>query len=274
MERGIQPIRQYLKAIGDIRATRAGTGETSYYPALAGLLNAIGERLKPKVCCVTQLQNRGAGIPDGGLFAADQLRSKAAKANAGKNPLDVLPPARGVIEVKSPAQALRDIVESEQVGRYWERYGLVLVTNYRAFALIGRSPSGQPVRFEGFSLAETEADFWRLAAHPQTCPDETCERFAEYLRRALLHNAPLASPQDVAALLASYARDARARIESADLPALAGLRAALESALGLTREEVRHVTDTCRRIAALIAMQGELDGNYDRCRLVSTSSDG
>jgi len=26
-----------------------------------------------KVCCVIQLQNRGAGMPDGGLFTADQF---------------------------------------------------------------------------------------------------------------------------------------------------------------------------------------------------------
>jgi hypothetical protein len=52
----------------------------------------------------------------------------------------------------------------------------------------------------------------------------------------MTHNAPLAAPQDVAAVLASYARDAKARIEHADLPALAGLREALEHALGLKFE--------------------------------------
>jgi hypothetical protein len=31
---------------------------------------------------------------------------------------------------------------------------------------------------------------------------------------------------------------------------------------GLTPDEVRHVTDTCRRLAALIGLQGELDRNY------------
>lgn len=31
---------------------------------------------------------------------------------------------------------------------------------------------------------------------------------------------------------------------------------------GLTPEEVRHVTDTARRLAALVAMRGELDGGY------------
>ena len=55
----------------------------------------------------------------------------------------------------------------------------------------------------------------------------------EYLRRVLLHNAPLAEPKDVATIFASYAHDARLRIEQADLPALASLRQALEDALGL-----------------------------------------
>ena len=58
----------------------------------------------------------------------------------------------------------------------------------------------------------------------------------EYLKRVLLHNAPLAAPQDVAAILASYAHDARLRIEQAELPALASLRQALEDALGLRFE--------------------------------------
>ena len=58
----------------------------------------------------------------------------------------------------------------------------------------------------------------------------------EYLKRVLLHNAPLAAPQDVAGILASYAHDARLRIEQADLPALKSLRQALEDALGLRFE--------------------------------------
>ena len=232
----MHPVEQYLSDMGAIRATQAGTGETSYYTALSVLLNEIGSTLTPKVRCVIQLQNKGAGMPDGGMFTADQFKTKAAKQNAGANPLAVLPPSRGVIEVKSPAEDMPGIIESEQIARYWEHYGLVLVTNYRSFTLIGRTPSGEAVELEGFTLAGTEADFWRLAAHPRTCPDPVRERFAEYLHRVMIHNAPLASPQDVAAILASYARDAKARIGHADLPALAGLREALENALGLKFE--------------------------------------
>ncbi|MEJ0090150.1 MAG: N-6 DNA methylase [Limisphaerales bacterium] len=53
----------------------------------------------------------------------------------------------------------------------------------------------------------------------------------------MLHAAPLNNPKDVAFFLASYARDARARVEGAgNLPALAAVRGALEEALGMKFE--------------------------------------
>lgn len=226
-------IENYLTEVGVIRATQSGTSETSYYPAFSTLLNAIGQSLSPKVRCVMQLQNKGAGMPDGGLFTADQLRVKAFKEQADKNPLSLLSPSRGVIEIKAPGHDLSKLAESDQVRRYWEQYRLVLISNYRAFKLIGCTPDGKPALLESFELASSEQAFWNLVAHPRSCPKELRERCEEYLRRVLLHHAPLASPQDVAALLASYARDAKARIEAADLPALAGLRSGLEEALGL-----------------------------------------
>ena len=58
--------------------------------------------------------------------------------------------------------------------------------------------------------------------------------FSEYLLRVLLQKAPLTMPKEVAWFLASYARDAQARIERKfSLPGLASLRSALEQALGL-----------------------------------------
>jgi hypothetical protein len=133
-------VEQYLADMGAIRATQAGTGETSYYPAFSTLLNALGQSLSPKVRCVMQLHNKGAGMPDGGLFTADQLRVKALKEQSDKNPLSILSPSRGVIELKAPDHDLRKLAESEQVRRYWEQYRLVLISNYRAFALIGCAP--------------------------------------------------------------------------------------------------------------------------------------
>jgi hypothetical protein len=67
-------LETYLRELRDIRATGAGVEETSYYTPLANLFNEIGKSLKPRVRCVINLQNRGAGLPDGGLFTPDQFQ--------------------------------------------------------------------------------------------------------------------------------------------------------------------------------------------------------
>jgi hypothetical protein len=237
-------IKLYLADMGEVRGTGSNVPETSFYPALERLLTSIGKNLSPKVRCVINLANRGAGLPDGGLFSAEQFRRKtrdvvrraSAQADAKENPFLVQNPSRGVIEAKAPAEDVRRVAGTEQVERYWKRYGMVLVTNFRAFALIGKGPDGQPCVLESFTLAESETEFWRLTAHPRRAAAEHGERMLEYLKRVLLHNAPLAAPQDVAGILASYAHDARLRIEKADLPALTSLRQALEDALGLQFE--------------------------------------
>lgn len=221
-------LETYLTEIARIRGTGAGVEETSYYGPLANALNEIGRSLKPKVQCVIQLANAGAGLPDGGLFTADQCRAKDLS-----EPLLGQIPARGVIEVKGPDYDLDKLLQSAQVEKYWQKYRLVLVTNYRAMALVGTGPDGTPQLLERFSLADTAAAFWKLAEHPRKAEQEHGTRFAEYLRRVLLHNAPLAAPRDVAGILASYARDALSRVENTDTPALDSLRAALSEALGL-----------------------------------------
>jgi hypothetical protein len=42
-----------------------------------------------------------------------------------------------VIEVKPLDEEILQIASTPQVGKYWTRYRLVLVTNYREFVLIG-----------------------------------------------------------------------------------------------------------------------------------------
>ena len=226
----MHPLEQYLTHLAAIRNTGAGTPETSYYPPLAELLNAVGHTLKPKVRAVNQLANTGAGIPDGGLFAETQFNKRG-----DAEPLPGQMPERGVIEVKSPKEEVTAIADTKQVSKYWQKYRLVLVTNYRDFLLIGER-DGKPVTLETYRLAESEAAFWALAAHPRKAATEQGERFADFLARGLRANAPLSDPKDVAWFLASYARDARNRVEQADLPALASIRASLEESLGLKFE--------------------------------------
>jgi hypothetical protein len=228
----MNPIEIYLREMTEIRSSGGGTKETSYYGALERLFNEIGRTLKPNVRCVLTLANRGAGNPDGGLFTANQFQRKR-----DTEPISGQLPERGVIEIKPLKEDTWVTTGGDQVSRYWGKYGLILVTNYRDFVLIGKDPVGRPVKLESYRLAESEAGFWSLASRPRKAAEIHGTRFVEYLKRVMLHAAPLATPADVAWFLASYARDAKDRIEKeADLPALSSVREALEEALGLKFE--------------------------------------
>jgi hypothetical protein len=223
-------LRDYLSEVNATRATGAGVEETSYYPALSNLFNAVGKTLKPRVRCVINLSNRGSGLPDGGLFTADQFRRQA-----DGNPKPGQLPARGAIEAKGSRPAAKTIAATPQVKGYLKTFGIVLVTNLREFLIVERGPAGEPVERESFALADDEHDFWAdKAAHPDRTAQLKAGPFFEFIRRACLHNAPLANPKDVAWFVASYARDALFRVERRkELPALQSVRSALEEALGM-----------------------------------------
>ncbi|MDI9431953.1 MAG: N-6 DNA methylase [Planctomycetota bacterium] len=228
----VDPVESYLKDLSEIWRSGGGVAEESYYGAMQKLLDEIGSKLKPRVRCVGQLKNTGAGAPDFGLFTADQFQR--AKDTL---PIEGQLPSRGVIECKPWDDDSFARSESAQVSKYWKRYNLVLVTNYRDFVLIGRDDGGKPLRLESFRLAESENTFHAMLAHPRKTASEHGPRLAEFLRRVMLHAAPLTEPEDLAWFLASYAREARFRVEQkADLPALEGLKKALEEALGMKFE--------------------------------------
>ncbi|MDI6783896.1 MAG: DNA methyltransferase, partial [bacterium] len=177
-------VETYLRELRDIRSSGSAVKETSYYGTLSHLLNEIGKELKPKVKCIIHLRNRGAGIPDGGLFTKDQFqRSSDREPREGQNP------SRGVIEIKPTSDDAWVTADSEQVTRYWERYQQVLVTNYRDFVLVGRDSEGKPTKLESYRLAENEQDFWTES--PRRIAEIHDKRFIEYLKRVMLHAAPL-----------------------------------------------------------------------------------
>ena len=226
------PVETYLQSLRDIHSTGGGTAEESYYGALESLLNEIGASLKPAVRCVAQLRNIGAGEPDFGLFTSNQFQ------RAGdERPIEGLSPERGVVEAKPWTDDVFTIAEGRQVADYWRKYRLVLVTNYRDFVLIGRDAEGKQVRLEFLQMVESETAFRAALAHPRKTAEEQGDRLVEFLKRAMLHAAPLTDPEDLAWFLASYAREARARVEAAaGLPALEGLKKGLEEALGMKFE--------------------------------------
>src|SRR5665647_2967033 len=154
----MNPAEAYLTELRNIRASGAAVPETSGYGALANLLNEVGAKLKPKVRCLINLQNAGAGIPDGGLFTASQF------PKSGAEPLSGQLPSRGAIEAKPVGDDARVVAESEQVRRYLEKYRQVLVTTYREFVLVGFNADGEAASLESFSLAvRVEADEHELA---------------------------------------------------------------------------------------------------------------
>ncbi len=221
----------YLQKVRTIRAVQS-TGELSFYAALENLFNTVGEEQSPAVRCVMNLKDIGAGLPDGGLFTDDQIPESSAPLF--EEEIETPPPARGAIEAKSPDQSLDKLQESEQVARYLGKYGTVLITNLRAFRLLAEGDGKGPTVLERFTLAKTPEGFWELVGNAGSVPSEREKRFAEFLRRVLAHGAPLAHPEDVARLLASYAQDAKLRLGDSTLEELSQLREAIEAALGVT----------------------------------------
>ncbi|MDZ4288252.1 MAG: hypothetical protein U0984_09845, partial [Prosthecobacter sp.] len=223
------PVATYLADLH--HSLGVGVPETSGYPALRNLLNAVGDTLKPKIIAVLHPSNTGAGLPDGGLFSAKELRKH------GDSPtLLEMKPERGVIEVKGLAQDITGLEQTPQVRGYLEHYRQILVTNYRTFALFSWQ-NGKPVAGERFVIAGSENEFWQVVHTVRNDPKATVhERLLQFLRRSLLSTARIATPQDLAAFLASYAREARARIEIAPMGTLDPVKQALSDALGVRFE--------------------------------------
>ena len=222
----------YFADLGRVRASGGATGERSSYGPLAQLLDAVGTALKPKVFCVGELADQGAGHPDFGLYAAKQVQR--GRVREGQTP------ERGVVEVKAADDDAWLTAAGDQVSRYWGRYRLVLVTNTRDFVLVGEDAAGRATKLETFRLADGADDFRRKLEKPRAFAREVGAGLGEYLCRALSHRAALAEPRDLAWLLASYARDGLARVEAAgDAPSLEAVRKALEEALGVRFEGER-----------------------------------
>ena len=226
-------VEAYFKALRNARGSGGATPERSFYNALGNLLDEVGGSLKPKVFSVPEPAQLGAGHPDFALYSAKQIQH-------GK-PREGQLPERGVIEVKPVEDDAWDTAAGTQVSKYWEKYRLVLVTNYRDFVLQGEvAPGkavnlpGKAVNLESFRLADSAEDFWKKVEHPRSFAKVKGTALVEYLIRVLSYRATIAEPKDLARLMASYACDGLARVEAAgDPPSLAVVRQALEEALGI-----------------------------------------
>jgi len=206
------------------------TTEPSYYPALKDLWSAIlEERHLPFEVRVSTAEQRGAGagadFPDVALY--DQGDFAAVLA-----------------EVKRPDAKLAAIAfstdQSDQVGRYLSRTGVVLVTNVRAVGLLACKPGYQrqpnvPVPPEQRALLQ-EVELWpsvEALEKGRPVPTDAIHELGELLERAVTEFAPIADPESLARILARQARRAKA-----DLPdrfeAVRTLLEDYQTALGLS----------------------------------------
>ena len=87
------------------------------------------------------------------------------------------------------------------MSRYWNRYGVVLLTNLREFVLAGEDESGSPVKPKPLRLAASAGGFRSKLEKPRAFQRESGKRLSEYLARALAHRAATAEPKDLAWLL-------------------------------------------------------------------------
>ncbi len=230
--RNSSPVERYLQAPRIAHGTHAHSPETSFYNAIANLFNAVGESLTPRVLYLQHPStNASRKLPDGGFYALQGRRQT--------DPIPGQRPERGVVEIKPPADPragvdpLTVLAHSDQVRGYLQDFGLCLITNYRQFRLLDLH-NGEPRILESYDLALTESELWTapLAAlvrqHSTTLPD--------FLARALTRRVPLEKPKDLAWLLASYAREARARAETHRLDVFEAVKSALQDSLGITFE--------------------------------------
>ena len=220
-------ICKYFQRMAQIRSTGGATSETSYYSALENLVNELGKHLGTQVVCNGQLKDQGVGHPDFGLYSNKQCRRGIPKPGQGEIP------ERGVVEVKALGDDTWQTATGKQAAKYFRRYRLVLVTNYREFRLIGENENGDAVEREFYILSTSEHTFWSMAANPRKSARAHAAQFGEFLRRVMTYAAPLIRAEDVAWFLASYARDALNTLAEKNSASLVPLRTSLQTALGV-----------------------------------------
>jgi len=109
--------------------------------------------------------------------------------------------------------------------------------DFRSLALWFLAREAKPSPGERYSIAPSAKEFWDKTHTVRNDPKHPeHERLWQFLRRALLSTARIATPQDLALYLASYAREARARIEIAPMGTLEPVKNALSDALGVRFE--------------------------------------
>lgn len=214
------------------RLSRAGTTtETSYYPAIKTLLEAI--------------------LADTGLSFEVRTGTSEDRAGGGRDQPDIaIYDGNGdyvVVsgEVKTPLPELRELAQSternDQVGRYLALTRVVLLCNVRSFGLLTVAPGvsrNTRVPPENRMLDQV-ADLWpsaeALRRGDEASPD-AFRHLEDLVEAAVTELATLASPESLAKVLARQARHAKSQLPAQFTQAVKGLAEDFRDALGVSFE--------------------------------------
>lgn len=223
-----EAARGYFDGMKKFMDREESTDELTHHPTLGSLLVAVGKTLSPSFLCLPEARMCGErDRPDYLLFGEDQASGEL--------------PKYGAIEVKPHDHDISNPFkgnDAEQMLGYLNRYTLLTITNFREFRLYEKAKNGTPRLLEELVIAGSKDEFRKIAENPQRAARDHGASIWEFLKRAMLRESTMTKPKDVARFLASYAREALAKIKSAspegqnDPNPLQPLRQELENALG------------------------------------------
>lgn len=213
------PVSSFLATVRQVRSTGLGTAEQSFYPAVSGLLDALGQVGAVKRAALAHPAGIEGNFPDVALY---EISSNVL----------ALP-----IEIKPPAMDIAVLVASAQARDYARIFGggVVLLTNLRVWVVARLDASGILVEEGRVTIAPSEPSL------------DTAISLAHNFNRDLLSlievacqiRGAITKPLLVAELLAYHARQMRDAIEAAGDPGvlLASIRAAMKNGLEIELED-------------------------------------
>lgn len=223
-----EAARAYFDDMKKFMDREESTDELTHHPTLGSLLAAVGKTLSSSLLCLPEARMPGErDRPDYLLFGEDQASGEL--------------PKYGAIEIKPHDHDISNPFkgnDAEQMLGYLKRYSLLTITNFREFRLYEKAKNGAPRLLEELAVADSKDEFRRIAENPERAARDHGASILEFLKRAMLRESTMTEPKDVARFLASYAREALAKIKSASPEGrsspnpLQPLRQELEDALG------------------------------------------
>ena len=226
MQNLAEAIHQYVRETRRLESLPSST-ETTFYPDLKLLLNAVlrTERLPFDVITGTsEGRGRRRDMPDFVLGDSSLFVGVYGEVKRTNTSLDEL-----AISVE----------QNDQIGRYLSQTGVVLLCNVRGFGLLSCDPSftrekGKPVP-PAKRVLEKTVDLWSAVSASTTkvqVESSAVTELISIITRAVTDLARIASPADLAKILARQARDAKASMPD-DLKPVKPLLDDYRLALGL-----------------------------------------